>query len=216
MVIAGWCRIFDPTVHSWDSIKAGGTLDGVKNVAKYNGSQDQHNLFGNYYQWNAATAGSGAAVTADEDNLKVDNAMHSICPKGWQLPLAEPARIKDATGAILPSRDQVPTLKNKSYAYLFSKYGFTYERDESDWTGPGSINPSSQGYYSFSAPFHFVRTGDVGNESLSSMNGWSWTLSSSTTSHYNQAYRFSAGSDRIYPLSTGSRTTASSVRCVAR
>ncbi len=208
--------IVDPTVHSWDSIKAGGTLDGVKNVAKYNGSQDQHNLFGNYYQWNAATAGSGAAVTADEDNLKVDNAMHSICPKGWQLPLAEPARIKDATGAILPSRDQVPTLKNKSYAYLFSKYGFTYERDESDWTGPGSINPSSQGYYSFSAPFHFVRTGDVGNESLSSMNGWSWTLSSSTTSHYNQAYRFSAGSDRIYPLSTGSRTTASSVRCVAR
>ena len=37
---------------------------------------DGHYLVGNYYQWNAATAGSGAG--------KYANA--SICPKGWRLP----------------------------------------------------------------------------------------------------------------------------------
>ena len=40
---------------------------------------DAHFLIGNFYQWNAATAGTGGTVTGT-------NATNSICPKGWQLP----------------------------------------------------------------------------------------------------------------------------------
>lgn len=41
---------------------------------------DAHYLIGNYYQWNTATAGTGASVGATGD------ATGSICPKGWSLP----------------------------------------------------------------------------------------------------------------------------------
>ena len=40
---------------------------------------DAHFLIGNFYQWNAATAGTGGTITSQE-------ATDSICPKGWQLP----------------------------------------------------------------------------------------------------------------------------------
>ena len=40
---------------------------------------DAHFLIGNFYQWNAATAGTGNTITSQE-------ATDSICPKGWKLP----------------------------------------------------------------------------------------------------------------------------------
>ena len=40
---------------------------------------DAHYLTGNYYQWNAATAGSGGTIIGQK-------ATDSICPKGWHLP----------------------------------------------------------------------------------------------------------------------------------
>ncbi len=40
---------------------------------------DAHYLAGNYYQWNAATAGTGGTITNA-------NASGSICPKNWKLP----------------------------------------------------------------------------------------------------------------------------------
>ena len=42
---------------------------------------DAHYLVGNYYHFNAATAGTGP-MYADQ----YDNASSSICPKGWRLP----------------------------------------------------------------------------------------------------------------------------------
>jgi len=47
-----------------------------------------HYLVGNYYQWNAATAGTGADLSNDEAG-KVQ-ASNSICPKGWRLPTSAP------------------------------------------------------------------------------------------------------------------------------
>ena len=41
---------------------------------------DAHYLAGNYYQWNAATAGTGGSLNS------YDDATGSICPKGWTLP----------------------------------------------------------------------------------------------------------------------------------
>ena len=43
---------------------------------------DAHFLIGNFYQWNAATAGTGGTI----DNYA--NATDSICPKGWRLPIS--------------------------------------------------------------------------------------------------------------------------------
>ncbi len=51
-----------------------------ENGATYNASEyDAHYLVGNYYQWNAATAGTGGTITNT-------NASGSICPKNWKLP----------------------------------------------------------------------------------------------------------------------------------
>lgn len=38
--------------------------------------------YGNYYNWNAATAGTGTYDTAPPN----DQASGSVCPKGWKLP----------------------------------------------------------------------------------------------------------------------------------
>ena len=43
---------------------------------------DAHYLAGNYYQWNAATAGTGGSDVTTERQ----DATDSICPKGWKLP----------------------------------------------------------------------------------------------------------------------------------
>ena len=45
------------------------------------GYYDAHYLIGNYYQFNAATAGTGATVSTTD-------APSSICPKGWVMPTA--------------------------------------------------------------------------------------------------------------------------------
>ena len=60
---------------------------------------DAHYLTGNYYQWNAATAGTGDAIT-DED------ADGSICPRGWRLPAGN----NQSSG---------------SFYYLLSQYGLS-------------------------------------------------------------------------------------------
>ena len=43
---------------------------------------DAHYLAGNYYQWNAATAGTGGS----DVTIQYQDATDSICPKGWRLP----------------------------------------------------------------------------------------------------------------------------------
>ena len=51
---------------------------------------DAHYLVGNYYQWNAATAGTGAAASTATSTTGHAEATDSICPRGWQLPIADP------------------------------------------------------------------------------------------------------------------------------
>ncbi|MDO4612340.1 MAG: hypothetical protein Q4B29_02700 [Candidatus Saccharibacteria bacterium] len=60
-----------------------GTLNSSSTT--YSGtSYDTHYHLGNYYQFNAATAGKGASVTSSQGEV----ADSSICPKGWKLPLS--------------------------------------------------------------------------------------------------------------------------------
>ena len=59
-----------------------------------------HHHLGNYYQWNAATAGTGGTITNTD-------ATSSICPKGWRLPTSN----SDSA--------------NYSFGNLVKQYGYT-------------------------------------------------------------------------------------------
>ena len=68
----GWTDVTNltPATTEWT-----GSIDNTVSGNTY----DAHFLVGNFYQWNAATAGTGGSITSA-------NATDSICPKGWQLP----------------------------------------------------------------------------------------------------------------------------------
>ena len=69
---ANWADVSSMTAMTEERVD-GAIIDG--------NTYDAHYLVGNYYQFNAATAGTGASVTSHGDN-----ASSSICPKGWRLP----------------------------------------------------------------------------------------------------------------------------------
>ncbi len=60
-------------------------VGGQKMLAPYstpltaNNDESAHKIFGNSYQWNTATAGTGETITDGQ-------AADSICPKGWKMP----------------------------------------------------------------------------------------------------------------------------------
>ena len=68
----GWTDVTNltPAETEWT-----GSIDNTVSGSTY----DAHFLIGNFYQWNAATAGTGGTITSQE-------ADNSICPKGWKLP----------------------------------------------------------------------------------------------------------------------------------
>ena len=80
---AGWTEVSSMTAMTEER------TDGV--VINGN-TYDAHYLVGNFYQWNAATAGSGGTIVSGELNTPADletnlvSAEDSICPKGWELP----------------------------------------------------------------------------------------------------------------------------------
>lgn len=71
---------------------------------------DAHYLVGNYYQWNAATAGTGGIIK------DYANASGSICPKNWRLPNGYEAT-------------------NGTFKYLLAQYGVSNKL-----TGTSSAN----------------------------------------------------------------------------
>ena len=63
-----------------------GTADSIRNLQGSTSGQPWE-FIGNYYNWPAATAGSGTAAT-----IAPAVAADSICPKGWKLPDNEGAK----------------------------------------------------------------------------------------------------------------------------
>ncbi len=101
----------------------------------YTSSQyDAHYLVGNYYQWNAAAAGTN---TTDISSPTAG----SICPKGWKLPTTY------YNGA------------SRSFTKLFEKYGLVTSPTNGTVTGVSSIN--SMTYDIALSPLFFVRSGYV-------------------------------------------------------
>jgi len=68
-------KYYDPG----DKYCPSGNCGSTTNTSSNNGHDHQ----GNYYSFNAATAGTGQSVTSTGQN-----ASSSICPKGWQLPIS--------------------------------------------------------------------------------------------------------------------------------
>ena len=81
---AGWTDVSSMTAM---------TEERTDGVVTNGNTYDAHYLVGNFYQWNAATAGSGGTITSGEINdipadleTNLVSAEDSICPKGWELP----------------------------------------------------------------------------------------------------------------------------------
>lgn len=95
---------------------------------------DAHYLAGNYYQWNAATAGTGGDVIGSGD------ATGSICPKNWELP--------SFSGG-----------ERNTISYMLSQYGVN--RYVNVASG-GTVSPmNGNGYDIALSPIFFVRVGEM-------------------------------------------------------
>lgn len=100
--VEGWTPSADPNFYNRDSYVG---VDGKTACSKTKGSAlnpnassackvyDAHYLVGNYYQWNAATAG-----TATQAGSAWAMAPSSVCPKGWRLP----ENYNSSTGSTYP------------------------------------------------------------------------------------------------------------------
>ncbi len=160
--------------------------------------------YGAYYNWFAATAGTGnASVTTDGQDVS-----DSICPKGWRMPTAH----KTNTGA-------------PEYQYSFDKLvvdpltGTTLAGDkytEETWTTTyrnGILSLDNASGAVFSDGF-FSAAGAINNGSLGAVgtSGWYW---SSTAFNGGSTYNLSFWKDKVSLSSNMVRCYGYSVRCVA-
>lgn len=104
------------------------------------GTYDTHYLLGNYYQWQAATAGT-AASTADEGVVP-----SSICPKGWHLPGGGDSGLT-TVGA---------------WAYMLKQYGFvTNAAINSSAGNTVRATVGGEDYYALGFPTYFNISGAI-------------------------------------------------------
>ncbi len=157
-----------------------------KNGATYNATEyDAHYLAGNYYQWNAATAGTGGTITNA-------NASGSICPKNWKLPNSGNNTTKGTFGYMLTQYGVSSSLSGTS-----SVNSNTYNIAQSPlfFVRGGNINPDSI--------TKFLNAGQ---------NGFYW--SSRAYSDTTNAYYLLFGSSSVSPSDIYVRYFGRSLRCL--
>ena len=116
-------RSFDPGNIYFPNGVGTGTPDSYDNLQGTT-SGEPWEFIGNYYNWYAATAGSGTSTTSSGD------ASDSICPKGWRLPKSS------GTG---------------SSQNLFNTYNITDDADGGAKVLMPPINYVRNGYYSIAS-----------------------------------------------------------------
>ena len=119
---------------------------------------DAHYLVGNLYQFNTATAGTGASVTS-----RGDNASSSICPKGWKLPTSgssDPGSFAYLTNGVSSSS----IIKTP---YYFTPAGYVYSGSLRG-AGTGGFYRSSTAYSSYRAYYLNFYSGAVNPSDLDS------------------------------------------------
>ena len=132
----GWTDVTNltPAETEWT-----GSVDNTVSGSIY----DAHFLIGNFYQWNAATAGTGDTITST-------NATDSICPKGWKLPTSNnsnPGSFGDLIGSLNRTTiTQAPYYFNPSgyvSSYRDSGYLFYAGGDGIYWSSTAVFTASS-------------------------------------------------------------------------
>lgn len=160
-----------------------------KNGVTYTDSEyDAHYLTGNYYQWNAAMAGTGGMITSA-------NAAGSICPKGWKLPNSS-GMFNEASG---------------SFYYLLTQYGV-----QSKAIGTSSINSNT--YNAALSPLFFMRTGvvDAGLKEFSYAGGRGGYWSSRAAFNDSDAYKLSFEGGGLSTSIDTRRYYGYSLRCLVQ
>ena len=132
---------------------------------------DAHYLAGNYYSWEAATAGTGHDYTSSGDK-----APDSICPAGWELPL---------------SRSSNNSEPGSFYNLVTNAYGITSSNNPTDiskaplyFVRAGYVYGGSSLYY---AGFNGSYWSSVAN---SSSNAYNLNFTSSGVSPSGSNYRY--------------------------
>lgn len=136
-------------------------------------STNAHYLTGDYYQWNAATAGSG-------ETIKNGQAQDSICPKSWKLPTSGSVAT-DSFGGLLNAYSIPTGSGNKANIeklvvspFYFVKGGYVDQTTSNLFTSAGTI----VNYWS-STLLGNVNTADVfqinSSQILPSVSGYSFT-----------------------------------------
>lgn len=158
---------------------------------------DTHYLVGNYYQWNAATAGTGGTISNT-------NATGSICPKGWELPKSSMA-YNDASG---------------SFYNLLNKYGVSNSVQGSVQHGYNDGGLGIYYYYNITlSPLFFPRVGNIrsgGSSYLESAGASGMYWSSRAYSDESKAYYLAFSTEGLYPSEdyNSTRSIGRSVRCL--
>ena len=116
---------------------------------------DAHFLIGNFYQWNAATAGTGGADVVDKD------ATDSICPKGWRLPIGE---VGGEFGTLVGSLDST-TITQAPYYFNPSGHVRSGSLRYAGYTG--TYWSSTAGNYTSRAYYLDFGSGYVGTSTVS-------------------------------------------------
>ena len=166
--------------------------EGHKTVRSCYQSESTYNTNGVYYTHTAATAGTTANMNNDGDE-----AMGSICPKGWRLP---------KTGTIAKSTNN--DFYNMAQHYIGSM----------SWSGSNESGNWHNGTHNLlSSPQNFIYSGlrwsDADGVALIGSYGrwWSSTVYSSSNAHYLDVY-----SSYVVPRADYSRYNGFTVRCIAR
>ncbi len=192
------------------------TYTGLVTIDKANQTYDAHYLFGHYYQWNTAAAGTGgenisSPESANNDSTALVNAQDSICPKGWRLPTSG----LNSTG--------YPYDLDDSFYQLLLAYGYPESSAYIPNNGNGytqilqgtAIGQAHQNIAE--SPMYFVRDGYLSfwHIALRSIGithiEWSGTAATSNLS----AYSFVFDSLNIKPAEPNRRAYGQSVRCLA-
>ena len=116
--------------------------------------------YGNYYNWYAATAGTGLGTMSSASATNFTNAISSICPKGWRLPnggaTASFFALDKALGGNGSNRTDAPQ-RNKfitaPYSFPYSGYyhyggnGLVDQGTRGRWWSRSSYTVAGQAYY---------------------------------------------------------------------
>ncbi len=175
--------------------KGSSSAEAISKAASEGNSYDAHYLIGNYYQFNAATAGSSvnasSPTSAGTDASKLTDAPSSICPKGWQLPKSG----RNTTTGLPFDRDDLYRLwlaygypqanqyeSNNGNGITLMRHG-SYLNGVLDTTNYSNLGVSRSAHQnSVLQPFYFVHSGYISlwDGAVSGMSGSSILLSSTT------------------------------------